>query len=250
MQASAINRARSHRSGPGTSCAVICTLPFHTTRERIKIQHYDGKSIPRVNPKFNRVSGSQTLKELLPYQRGFFKKVVARQAWSVDFYVNEAKRWSGWQSGCGKRPPTLYFEAIAPSSGRSGSRIQSRTDRRQHIGARTVIHVRRKYADIFQDRIFVTPDLLEIVGAPLPGDEPASGKELEDRVAEMFGGWLPRIHARYPHAFRGDSGSASSGARVSSATQVPGVRRASLRTRRVGAAQNLNLLQELRRKWD
>ena len=71
-----------------------------------------------------------------------------------------------------------------------------------------LIAVRRNMRMIFQDpyaSLNPRMTLMDIVGAPLRAMELASGKELEDRVAEMLlrVGLRPEYMRRYPHAFSG-----------------------------------------------
>ena len=114
------------------------------------------------------------------------------------------------ESGCGKTTTgRSILRAIPPSSGK----ILFRDPHLGRVDVATLeqdqlIAVRRNMRMIFQDpyaSLNPRMTLMDIVGAPLRAMKLASGKELEDRVAEMLlrVGLRPEYMRRYPHAFSG-----------------------------------------------
>ncbi len=153
------------------------------------------------------------LKKYFPITRGFFKRVVGhvKAVDDVSFYVNEGETLGlVGESGCGKTTTgRCMLRAIDPTSGEvwftdpSLGRIDIAQLEKEQIN---IIH--RHIRMIFQDpyaSLNPRMTLQEIVGAPLKSMGIASGKELEDRVAEMLNmvGLRPEYMRRYPHAFSG-----------------------------------------------
>jgi peptide/nickel transport system ATP-binding protein len=153
------------------------------------------------------------LKKYFPIKRGFFKRIVGyvKAVDNLSFYINEGETLGlVGESGCGKTTAgRSILRAINPSSGRI-------IFKDPHMGKVNVadlddddlIKVRRNMRMIFQDpyaSLNPRMTLLDIVGAPLRSLKIASGKELEDRVAEMLRkvGMRPEYMRRYPHAFSG-----------------------------------------------
>ncbi len=153
------------------------------------------------------------LKKYFPIRRGFFKRVVG-QVKAVDnlsFFIREGETLGlVGESGCGKTTAgRSILRAIPPSSGK----ILFRDPTLGKVDVATLdqdqlIAVRRNMRMIFQDpyaSLNPRMTLLDIVGAPLRAMKLASGKELEERVAEMLRrvGLRPEYMRRYPHAFSG-----------------------------------------------
>jgi peptide/nickel transport system ATP-binding protein len=153
------------------------------------------------------------LKKYFPIRRGFFKQVVGhvKAVDNLSFSINEGETLGlVGESGCGKTTAgRSILRAIQPSSGKIFFRDP-------HLGKVDVatleqdqlIAVRRNMRMIFQDpyaSLNPRMTLMDIVGAPLRAMKLASGKELEDRVAEMLlrVGLRPEYMRRYPHAFSG-----------------------------------------------
>jgi peptide/nickel transport system ATP-binding protein len=153
------------------------------------------------------------LKKYFPITRGFFKKVVGhvKAVDNVNFFVNEGETLGlVGESGCGKTTTgRCILRAIDPSSGQVWFKDANlgRIDVAQ-LEKDQVAQVHRHMRMIFQDpyaSLNPRMTLQEIVGAPLKSMGIASGKELEDRVAEMLTmvGLRPEYMRRYPHAFSG-----------------------------------------------
>jgi len=153
------------------------------------------------------------LKKYFPITRGFFKKVVGhvKAVDNVNFYVNEGETLGlVGESGCGKTTTgRSILRAIDPTSGQVwfNDPGMGRVDIAQ-LEKEQVSQIHRHVRMIFQDpyaSLNPRMTLQEIVGAPLKSMGIASGKELEDRVAEMLSmvGLRPEYMRRYPHAFSG-----------------------------------------------
>jgi len=154
-----------------------------------------------------------SLKKYFPIERGFFKRVVGnvKAVDDVGFYVNNGETLGlVGESGCGKTTTgRCILRAIDPTSGQVWyqdpilGRIDIAQLEREHL--RTIHrHVRMIFQDPYAS-LNPRMTLQEIVGAPLRAMGIASGKELEERVAEMLSmvGLRPEYMRRYPHAFSG-----------------------------------------------
>jgi peptide/nickel transport system ATP-binding protein len=153
------------------------------------------------------------LKKYFPIKRGFFKRIVGyvKAVDNLSFYINEGETLGlVGESGCGKTTAgRSILRAITPSSGKI--MFRDPTLGRVNVAElddEKLIHVRRNMRMIFQDpyaSLNPRMTLQEIVGAPLRALKLSSGKELEDRVAEMLRkvGLRPEYMRRYPHAFSG-----------------------------------------------
>ena len=153
------------------------------------------------------------LKKYFPIRRGFFKKVVGyvKAVDNLSLYINEGETLGlVGESGCGKTTAgRSILKAITPSSGK----ILFRDPEMGKVDVAELEHadlikVRRNMRMIFQDpyaSLNPRMTLLDIVGAPMRAMNLASGKDLEDRVAEILKrvGLRPEYMRRYPHAFSG-----------------------------------------------
>ncbi|MBE0698783.1 MAG: ATP-binding cassette domain-containing protein, partial [Anaerolineaceae bacterium] len=153
------------------------------------------------------------LKKYFPIKRGFLKRVVGyvKAVDNLSFYINEGETLGlVGESGCGK---TTAGRSILRAINPSGGKILFKDPQMGKVNVAELdeddlIHVRRNMRMIFQDpyaSLNPRMTLLDIVGAPLRSLKLASGKELEDRVAEMLRrvGLRPEYMRRYPHAFSG-----------------------------------------------
>jgi peptide/nickel transport system ATP-binding protein len=154
-----------------------------------------------------------SLKKYFPIKRGFFKRVVGhvKAADDVSFYVKERETLGlVGESGCGKTTTgRCTLRAIEPTSGQVWYRDPTlgRIDIAQ-ADKEQIRTIHRHVRMIFQDpyaSLNPRMTLQEIVGAPLRAMGIASGREIEDRVAEMLTmvGLRPEYMRRYPHAFSG-----------------------------------------------
>ncbi|MGI6367635.1 MAG: ABC transporter ATP-binding protein [Anaerolineae bacterium] len=148
-----------------------------------------------------------------PIRRGTLRKTVGyvRAVDGVSFHIRE-KETLGLvgESGCGKTTTgRCVMNAITPTSGEvlytkaNGETVNIPALQDEELRA-----LRREIQMIFQDpysSLNPRMTLLQIVGEPLQVNKIASGRELEDRVAELLRrvGLRPEYMRRYPHAFSG-----------------------------------------------
>lgn len=153
------------------------------------------------------------LKKYFPIRRGFFKRVVGhvKAVDNLSFHIMEGETLGlVGESGCGKTTAgRSILKAIPPTSGQVLFRDpdMGRVNVAE-LEQDQLIKVRRNMRMIFQDpyaSLNPRMTLLDIVGAPMRAMKLASGKELEDRVADMLRrvGLRPEYMRRYPHAFSG-----------------------------------------------
>jgi peptide/nickel transport system ATP-binding protein len=153
------------------------------------------------------------LRKTFPITSGFLKKVVghATAVDDVSFVIREGDTLGlVGESGCGKTTTgRCILRAIEPTSGEVLFRHESgdvvdvaKLDKRE-------LKLLRRHAQmIFQDPYSsLNPrwTLLQIVGEPLVAHGMASGRDLEDQVADLLRrvGLRSEYLRRYPHAFSG-----------------------------------------------
>ena len=153
------------------------------------------------------------LKKHFPIQRGILRRTVGyvKAVDGVSFYVKEGETLGlVGESGCGKTTTgRCILRAVEPTAGE----IMFKDADLGPVNIRELDddklrRVRRNMKLIFQDPYSsLNPrwTLLRIVGEPLVINRIASGKELEDRVADLLKtvGLRPEQMRRYPHAFSG-----------------------------------------------
>ncbi len=153
------------------------------------------------------------LKKYYPITRGLMRKVVGqvKAVDDVSFTVHEGETLGlVGESGCGKTTTgRCILRAVEPTAGEvlyrrgEGDVVDvAKLDRRE------LKALRRHMQMIFQDPFSsLNPrwTLLQIVGEPLVANGVASGRQLEERVAELLRrvGLRPEYMRRYPHAFSG-----------------------------------------------
>jgi peptide/nickel transport system ATP-binding protein len=148
-----------------------------------------------------------------PIKRGAMKRTVGyvRAVDGVSFHIRE-KETLGLvgESGCGKTTTgRCVMRAIEPSSGDVlYTRADGETVNIPQMEKDDLRDLRKEIQMIFQDpysSLNPRMTLLQIVGEPLTVNKLASGRELEDRVADLLRtvGLRPEYMRRYPHAFSG-----------------------------------------------
>jgi peptide/nickel transport system ATP-binding protein len=153
------------------------------------------------------------LQKYYPITKGFMRKVVGnvRAVDDITFVVPKGKTLGlVGESGCGK---TTTGHCIMRGLQATGGEIIFHDAKRGPIdvvtaNAETLRHLRLNMQMVFQDpSSSLNPrfTLLDIVGEPLVVNKIASGKVLEDRVAQLLRlvGLLPEYMHRFPHAFSG-----------------------------------------------
>lgn len=153
------------------------------------------------------------LKKYFPIKRGFFSRVVGhvKAVDDVNFkvYPGETLGLVG-ESGCGKTTTgRVILRALDPSDGEIWFRDNEMG--RVNVAAlekQEMKRLRRNMQMVFQDpysSLNPRMTLLQNVGDPLIVNNVATGKALEDRVAELLRvvGLRPEYMNRYPHAFSG-----------------------------------------------
>lgn len=153
------------------------------------------------------------LKKYFPIRRGFLKRVVGyvKAVDDLSFAIQEGETLGlVGESGCGKTTAgRSILKAIPPTSGKiifNDPKLGKVNI--ADLEGDELLKARRNMRMIFQDpyaSLNPRMTLLDIVGAPLRAMNLASGKELEDRVADMLRrvGLRPEYMRRYPHAFSG-----------------------------------------------
>ncbi|MBX2999701.1 MAG: ATP-binding cassette domain-containing protein [Caldilineaceae bacterium] len=153
------------------------------------------------------------MKKWFPIKRGFFSRTVGhvKAVDGVTFYVREGETLGlVGESGCGKTTTgRVVMRAYEPTGGEMWFNDQNLG--RVNLGEvdeRQLKRLRRNMQMVFQDpysSLNPRMNLLQNVGEPLLVHNVASGKELEDRVAELLRvvGLRPEYFNRYPHAFSG-----------------------------------------------
>lgn len=155
----------------------------------------------------------KNLKKYFPIKRGFFSRTVGyvKAVDGVSFYLHRGETLGlVGESGCGKSTTgRTIVRALDPTEGEIWfddaelGRVQVGDLEKPQLKA-----VRRNIQMIFQDpysSLNPRMNLLQLIGEPLIVNKIASGKEMEDRVAELLRvvGLRPEYMTRYPHAFSG-----------------------------------------------
>lgn len=153
------------------------------------------------------------LKKHFPIRRGFLKRTVGyvKAVDGVSFHIKQGETLGlVGESGCGKTTTgRLILRAIEPTGGEilfddpgMGWVNISQLDKEQLKQARLNMQL------VFQDpysSLNPRMTLLQIIGEPMIVNGIATGKAVEDRVAELMKivGLQPEFMRRYPHAFSG-----------------------------------------------
>jgi peptide/nickel transport system ATP-binding protein len=196
-----------------------------------------------------------------PIRQGFFQRVIghvkAVDGVNLEIQPGETLGLVG-ESGCGKTTLGRCIVRIYEPTGgnilyqRNGS---GATDIAS-LSKSELIQVRRELRMIFQDPFSsLNPRMtvFDIIADPIKVHRIASGKELEDRVADLLRrvGLRPEFMRRYPHAFSGGQRQ-----RVGIARALALDPRLVVADEAVSAldvsvrAQILNLMQELQREYN
>ncbi len=201
------------------------------------------------------------LRMYFPIHRGLLRRHVGdvKAVDGVSFFVRKRETLGlVGESGCGKTTTgRCILRAYDPTGGQilyrreDGKVIDLATRNRKGLRP-----FRRDIRMIFQDpysSLNPRMTLLQIVGEPLKVNHIASGKELEDRVADLLRrvGLRPEYMRRFPHAFSGGERQ-----RVGIARALTTNPRLIVADEAVSAldvsvrAQILNLLEDLQQEFD
>lgn len=153
------------------------------------------------------------LKKYFPIKRGFFSRVVGhvKAVDDVSFSVRPGETMGlVGESGCGKTTTgRTILRAYDPSAGEIWFRGNSEEPVDiARLDSQEMKPLRRDIQMVFQDpysSLNPRMTLLQNVGEPLVVNNVATGRELEDRVAQLLRvvGLRPEYMNRYPHAFSG-----------------------------------------------
>jgi peptide/nickel transport system ATP-binding protein len=152
------------------------------------------------------------LKMYFPIRKGMLQRLVGqvRAVDELSFTIKAGETLSlVGESGCGKTTAgRCIVRAYKPTAGsilfqHGGGRVDL-----AELNSRAVKPFRKEIQMVFQDPMAsLNPrmNILQIIGEPLLVNGIASGKELEDRVAELLRKVRlpPEYMRRYPHAFSG-----------------------------------------------
>ncbi|AEH50256.1 oligopeptide/dipeptide ABC transporter, ATPase subunit [Pseudothermotoga thermarum DSM 5069] len=154
----------------------------------------------------------KNLKKYFPVMRGFFKKVVGyvRAVDDISFDIKEGETLAlVGESGCGKTTTAkCILRAIDPTEGQIILRVDGKEVDLAKLSKKELKPYRRYMQMVFQNpytSLNPRMKVRDIIAEPLVVNKVASGKEIEDRVAELMKavGLHPDYMVRYPHAFSG-----------------------------------------------
>lgn len=155
----------------------------------------------------------KNLKMHFPIMKGFFRRVVGhvKAVDDVSFAIREGETLGlVGESGCGKTTAgRCILRAYTPTDGQLLYRTpQGDTVDLARMHKTEIKPYRQQIRMVFQDPFAsLNPRMpvIDIVGDPLKINNVASGRELEDRVAQLLRkvGLRPEYMRRYPHAFSG-----------------------------------------------
>jgi peptide/nickel transport system ATP-binding protein len=201
------------------------------------------------------------LKMHFPLRKGFLGRQVGavKAVDDVSFRVRRGETLGlVGESGCGKT--TLGRCVIRAYDPTDGEVLFHHEDDRvvdiSRLKERELGPYRQKIRMIFQDpysSLNPRMTLLQIVGEPLRVNKVASGKELEERVAELLRkvGLRPEYMRRYPHAFSGGQRQRVGIARALALDPDLVVADEAVSALDVSVrAQTLNLMQDLQEEFD